>query len=189
MSAITAPAHTQLHTHGHWHILLPQLPLSCPLSWRVELCWQAPLLKVCVGGIKRRREGSRGRKVMEGWMPGEFGVGNMWRENRQRGERGNRTTQHEAKWNMSPCHLPHSVNGWPLQSCHQRLIPAAPKAAEEKKIKRAKRRETSKENGWGWFPLPLSHSHLLQFRKKNMTGWNYSATTEVVICKCHKVEV
>lgn len=30
------------HTRTRTHTLLPQLPLSCPLSWQVELCWQAP---------------------------------------------------------------------------------------------------------------------------------------------------
>lgn len=44
---------------------------------------------------------------------------------------------------MSPCHLPHTVNGWPPQSCHQRLISAAwkwIKRMSKKKGRKAKKK-------------------------------------------------
>lgn len=127
--------HARTHTHTkHTHTSTPITPiLSLELTGWVMLTG-TPLESVCVGGggesQKRGMEGRSGEG--EKWWKGE-----SWGSSEGGGEKGsgridcegkgNHITRHEAEWNMSPCHLPHTVNGWPPQSCHQRLISAARK--------------------------------------------------------------
>ncbi len=85
--------HLTQHTHTHTHTILPQLPLSCPLSWQVDLCWQAPLSK----GVRESKERGR-RKVMVRWTLGEFRRGRRTEEEKQREGKGG-TTSHGTRQN------------------------------------------------------------------------------------------
>ena len=126
-------AHTRAHTHTHTHThFYPNYPYPVPWADGLSYADRHPSRKcVCVGGgekVKREgwreeeKEKSDGRVKAGGVRGGGRGSGRIDCEGK-----GNHITRHEAEWNMSPCHLPHTVNGWPPQSCHQRLISAARK--------------------------------------------------------------
>lgn len=177
--------HTRRHTHTHTSIPITPFPSLELTSW--VMLTGTPLESG--GGESKERNGRKERRGEgEKWWKGESwgsseGWGEWRRENKT--ERGNRIPQHEAEWSMSPCHLPHTVNGWPPQSCHQRLISAARKWIKGRAERRGGRQKIVEKS----FFRRKTHCNLLQFLKTNMTGWNYSATTEAVICKCHKVQV
>lgn len=121
------------------------------------------------GGVTWRRAESLCRS--ERWEEQERYNNTGWRQH---------LLQHQAEWNMSPCHLPHTGNGWPPQSCHQRLMSAARKV-----VKRDEQHSNARKSLF----CRKTCCNLLHFPKTNMTGWNYSATAEAVIYKCCKVQV
>lgn len=96
---------------------LPSEPI-CPSnqSW-AALCRQAPFKS------PKRRGVNRGRAESSGG----------WGEEEREKKSGRRRQQVNPK--VSPCHLPQTVNVWPPQSCHQRLMSAARKV-----VKRGERR-------------------------------------------------
>lgn len=177
--------HTHVDTHTHTSIPITPFPSLELTSW--VMLTGTPLES---GGRESKERNGRKERRGEGekWWKGEsWGSSEGWGERRRENktERGNRIPQHEAEWSMSPCHLPHTVNGWPPQSCHQRLISAARKWIKGRAERRGGRQKIVEKS----FFRRKTHCNLLQFLKTNMTGWNYSATTEAVICKCHKVQV
>lgn len=185
--------HARTHTHTkHTHTSTPITPiLSLELTGWVMLTG-TPLESVCVWGGRRKskeRDGGkkwRRRKVMEGWKLGEFRGGRRKRkrENRLWGEG---EPHHAARGRMKHVSLSSATHcKWMAPA----ILPSATYLCGPKVDKRVGEKEGRRlENGEEEFLLPQTRRNLLQFLKTNMTGWNYSATTKIVICKCHKVQV
>lgn len=137
VSAMKVLSHTRAHTYTHkTHThFYPNYPYPVPWADGLSYADRHPSRKcVCWGGggesQKRGMEGRSGEG--EKWWKGESWGSSEGGVEKGSGRidcegKGNHITRHEAEWNMCPCHLPHTVNGWPPQSCHQRLISAARK--------------------------------------------------------------